>query len=223
MSHDTPTHTALQALLQFQTGTPVDGLPAYGADRLAAELELFPQWCVQREFGRHWEATEQALWARICAHLVGSAQAQSRVAVREGQGAVAGPITCDIAALLRDGGLAENESAELDLVIRWWDAARRAGLPVEADFGECWRALEWMGLHRHLMLLGQACQNRQEAAQSAAENEAGGVAEMAHTARVATLLAASSKVALRYAPLKPLLRLLQPLQGAPAVGAGYTF
>ncbi len=215
----------MQALLQFQTRVPVDGLPAYGADRLQAELELFPAWCVQREFGRQWDAAEQALWQRIGALLVGSAQAQPRVAVHGsgwslpadlptgGDGAVAGPITCDIAALLRDGGPAEDEGEELDLAIRWWDGARRAGLPVDADFGECWRALEWMSLQRQLMLLGRACRDR---------HEQGGEADEAHAAELAMRLAAASKIALRYGPLKPLLRLLQPLQGQ-APGAGYTF
>lgn len=215
----------MQALLQFQIRVPVDGLPAYGADRLLAELELFPVWCVQREFGRSWNASEQALWARVSAQLVGSAQAQPRIAVRGrgsladahtrpgAQGAVAGPITCDIAALLRDGGVAEDEGAALDLAIRWWDGARRAGLPVDPDFGECWRALEWMGLQRQLMLLGLACRDR---------HDSGTAAAAAHAARLATLLAAASKVTLRYGPLKPLLRLLQPLQGD-TVGAGYTF
>lgn len=225
LTTDSPLRAAVQALLHFQASVPVDGLPAYGADRLLAELELFPLWCVQREFGRQWDAAEQALWTRVSAQLVGSAQAQPRIAVRggwsvadtgpvpEGGKAVAGPITCDIAALLRDGGMAEDEGAELDLAIRWWDGARRLGLPVDVDFGECWRALEWMGLQRQLMLLGQACRERHE----------GGAADAAsHGARFAPLLAAASKVALRYGPLKPLLRLLQPLQGE-TLGAGYTF
>ena len=41
--------------------------------------------------------------------------------------------------------------------MRWWQQARRAGLPVDADFGEFWRALEWMGLQRHLKVLGIFC------------------------------------------------------------------
>lgn len=225
MTTDSPTRAALQALLQFQAGVPVEGLPAYGADRVQAELDGFRAWCVQGAFGRAWDAAEQALWARVGAQLVGSAQAQPRVATRGGwsvdlahtppdaRAAVAGPITCDIAALLRDDGVGEDEGAELDLAIRWWDGARRLGLPVDPDFGECWRALEWMGLQRQLMLLGLACRERHE---RGVEHDA------AHGARVARLLAAASKVALRYGPLKPLLRLLQPLQGA-TVGAGYTF
>jgi N-acetylmuramate 1-kinase len=225
LTTDAPLHAAVQALLQFQSRVPADGLPVYGADRLQAELDLFPVWCVQHTFKRRWNAAEQALWARVGAQLVGSAQAQPRVAVRGGwsladaaappddRAAVTGPITCDIAALLRDGGVAEDEGAELDLAIRWWDGARRAGLPVDPDFGECWRALEWMGLQRQLMLLGQACRDTPGS---------GAAADTAHAARLANLLAGASKVALRYGPLKPLLRLLQPLQGE-TVGAGYTF
>ncbi|MBA4175816.1 MAG: hypothetical protein C0505_04550 [Leptothrix sp. (in: Bacteria)] len=218
---------AISALLRFQASTPADGLPPYGADRLLAELELFAAWCVQRESGRPWDAADQALWARVSAQLVGSAQAQPRIAVRAprppaagpgGAELLAGPITLEIAALLRDGGAAEDEAAELDLAIRWWEGARRESLPVDADFGECWRALEWMGLLRQLTLLGQACRARQEEAANGAAVEP----NPAHGANVASLLAAASKVALRYGPLKPLLRLLQPLQGE-TVGAGYTF
>ena len=38
--------------------------------------------------------------------------------------------------------------------MRYWDKARRAGLPVCADFGDFYRDLEWMGLQRHLKVLG---------------------------------------------------------------------
>ena len=34
------------------------------------------------------------------------------------------------------------------------DEARKAGLPVGDDFGEFYRAVEWMGLQRHLKILG---------------------------------------------------------------------
>jgi aminoglycoside/choline kinase family phosphotransferase len=215
---------ALQALLQFQTQVPAAGLPAPGEAQLAEDLALFPAWCIQREFGITWTAAEQALWTRVATHLVGSAAAQPVVAVRgrwglaDGEqapgavGAVAGPITSDLVALLRDTPHTDDEAVELDWAVRWWEGARRAGLPVEADFGEFWRALEWMGLHRQLVRLGRQCRECHEAAANTT-----GLRE-----RLAPGLAAASKVALRYGPLKPLLRLLPPAQGA-AVGAGYTF
>jgi N-acetylmuramate 1-kinase len=41
--------------------------------------------------------------------------------------------------------------------VRYWQQARAAGLPVDADFGIFWRQLEWMGLQRHLKVLGIFC------------------------------------------------------------------
>jgi aminoglycoside/choline kinase family phosphotransferase len=38
--------------------------------------------------------------------------------------------------------------------VRYWQRAAKAGLPVDADFGEFWRAVEWMGLQRHLKVAG---------------------------------------------------------------------
>jgi aminoglycoside/choline kinase family phosphotransferase len=219
MPDDTRMRAALQALLHFQMSVPVAHLPIYGAQRMAEKLALFPAWCVQGEFGQTWSVADEALWSRISARLIDSAMAQPVVAVRGGwsladgeqppgaDGAVAGPITCDLAALLRDEPSTDDESLEIDWAVRWWQDARGAGLPVDADFGEFWRALEWMGLQRHLALLGARYQAR---------HQGGAVTDLA------PLLAAASKVALRYGPLKPLLRLLQPLQGAP-VAAGYTF
>ncbi len=217
------TQNALQALLQFQLQVSAAGLPPYGAERLQQELALFPEWCVQREFGQSWTAAEQAIWARVSAVLVDAIAAQPVVATcggwpRVGDGAsetppdpsaaLAGPITCDLVSVLRDTPITDDESVELDVTIRWWQQARSAGLPVDADFGEFWRQLEWMSLQRDLMLLGRHCQAKHR--------------DAAPAVSLAPWLAGASKVALRYGPLKPLLRLLQPLQGAP-LQAGYTF
>lgn len=211
---------ALQALLQFQLQVPVAGLPPYAAPRLAQELALFPEWCVQRQFGQAWTTAEAALWMRVSGLLVDGIAAQPVVAVRggwpladeappsDGSTALAGPITCDLACLLWDASFTDDESLELDLSIRWWQQARSAGLPVDDDFGEFWRGLEWMGLQRRLLLLGRACRAQHQDGAAAVD--------------LAPWLAGASKVALRYGPLKPLLRLLQPLQNAP-LSVGYTF
>ena len=70
------------------------------------------------------------------------------------QDAVYGPITYDIASLMRDAFLSWDEDFVLDITIRYWQNARKAGLPVGDDFGEFYRAVEWMGLQRHLKILG---------------------------------------------------------------------
>jgi len=47
------------------------------------------------------------------------------------QDAVRGPITYDIACLLRDAFISWEEEQELDWAVRYWQRARQAGLPVE--------------------------------------------------------------------------------------------
>ena len=222
---------ALSALVHWQQGVPAAALPRYDEALLVRELALFPQWCVEREFGITWSAEEQGTWRRLCQLLTASALAQPVVAVHadwmprnlmpasagaaspgilDFQDAVAGPVTYDLASLLRDAFLSWEEEQELDWAVRWWQQARRAGLPVDADFGEFWRALEWMGLQRHLKVLGIFCRLKHRDGKPRYAQD------------LPRFFAYAQRVALRYAPLKPLVRLLEPLSGA-AVRAGYTF
>ena len=76
------------------------------------------------------------------------------IGVLDFQDAVYGPVTYDIASLLRDAFLSWEEDFVLDITVRYWQQARKAGLPVGDDFGEFYRAVEWMGLQRHLKILG---------------------------------------------------------------------
>ena len=65
-----------------------------------------------------------------------------------------GPITYDVVSLVRDAFISWQDEQVLDWSVRYWEKARAARLPVHADFGEFWRAFEWMGLQRHLKVLG---------------------------------------------------------------------
>jgi aminoglycoside/choline kinase family phosphotransferase len=164
---------AIRALVQWQTRADASALPPYDDALLRRELQLFPDWCVTRECGVTWTPDEQQTWQSACDALVASALAQPTVAVHRDymprnlmvtaannpgvldfQDAVRGPITYDLACLLRDAFISWDEERVLDWSVRYWEKAKRAGLPVDADFGEFWRALEWMGLQRHLKVLG---------------------------------------------------------------------
>ena len=94
--------------------------------------------------------------AGLLAPSAGTAESlsPSRLGVLDFQDAVYGPITYDIASLMRDAFLSWDEEFVLDITIRYWQKARKAGLPVGDDFGEFYRAVEWMGLQRHLKILG---------------------------------------------------------------------
>ncbi len=223
---------ALRALVHFQAHVPAAGLPPYDAALLQRELALFPEWCVRREFGITWTDAERESWDRICALLVASALAQPTVAVHRDwmprnlmladpnpgildfQDAVRGPIAYDVASMLRDAFISWDEAREIDWAVRWWEMARRAGLPLGDtlghDFGEFWRALEWMGLQRHLKVLGIFCRLKHR------DGKPRYAEDLPRFFNYAT------RVAMRYRPLQPLLKLLEPLSGQ-RLEAGYTF
>ena len=232
---DTLMRDAIAALVRWQVQVPADALPACDEAQLERELELFPEWCVGRACGRHWSAAERAQWDEVCRRLVADMLGQPQLAVHadwmprnlmrssggpggpgilDFQDAVRGPIAYDIASLLRDAYISWDEEREIDWAIRWWEQARRAGLPVEADFAEQWRAIEWCGLQRHLRVLGVFCrlEHRDGKPQYAQD--------------LPRFLGYATRVALRYRPLAPLVPLLEPLLeplGAAPLQTGYTF
>ncbi len=216
---------AIAALIVWQRDIPAESLPAYDDTLLRRELALFPEWCVVKECGAVWSADAAAVWADACDRLVASALALPRVAVHRDwmprnlmvadpnpgildfQDAVAGPIVYDVASLLRDAFISWDEERELDWAVRYWQAARTVGLPVDADFGEFWRGLEWMGLQRHLKVLGIFCRLKHRDAKPA------------YSADLPRFFAYAHKVASRYSTLRPLGRLLEPLMGATTIEA----
>ncbi|OYV01404.1 MAG: aminoglycoside phosphotransferase [Burkholderiales bacterium PBB5] len=225
---------ALGALVHWQQHMDGTGLPAYDDALLRRELALFPQWCVQREFGITWTDKQEATWAKLCDRLVASALAQPQVVVHRDwmprnlmvatpnpgildfQDAVVGPVTYDIASLLRDAFHSWDEPQEIDWAVRWWQQARAAGVLGEpgedamaTDFGECWRALEWMGLQRHLKVLGIFCRLKHRDGKPA------------YSADLPRFFAYAAKVALRYVELKPLVALIEPMAG-PLTTTGFS-
>ena len=163
---------ATDALVRWQLATRPDVLPPYDEALLQREMALFPDWYVARHLGRTLSSERQSELQRIFALLASSALAQPKVFVHRDymprnlmvcepnpgvldfQDAVIGPISYDMVSLLRDAFLSWDEEPVLDWTVRYWEKAKRAGLPVDADFGEFWRAFEWMGLQRHLKVLG---------------------------------------------------------------------
>jgi len=222
---DTLMRDAIAALLRWQESPDAATLPPYDDALLRRELALFPDWCVTREYGVTWSADEQAIWRAACDLLVASALAQPRVAVHRDymprnlmvstpnpgildfQDAVHGPISYDVASLLRDAFISWDEEQELDWAVRYWEAARKAALPVPADFGDFWRQLEWMGLQRHLKVLGIFCRLKHRDGKPA------------YSADLPRFFGYAHKVSARYNALRPLSRLLEPLMGAQRIEA----
>ncbi len=218
---------AIVALVQWQRQGNTEGLPPYDDALLRRELALFPQWCVEREFAVTWSDAQQRTWHNVCDTLVASALAQAQVTVHRDfmprnlmvctpnpgildfQDAVCGPASYDPACLLRDAFISWDEALELDWAVRYWEAARKAGVPLPDDFGEFWRQLEWMGLQRHLKVLGIFCRLKHRDAKPNYSQDLPRFFSYAH------------KVATRYAPLRPLTGLLEPLMGVQRQEAFY--
>ncbi|MDR0247709.1 MAG: phosphotransferase [Burkholderiales bacterium] len=164
---------AITALVAWQRSTEPQALPAYDEALLRRELDLFPDWFVAKHCGHELRDTERAMLERTFALLIATARAQPQVFVhrdyhvrnlmdvtenRPGvldfQDAVVGPITYDLVSLLRDAYVVWDEEQQLDWAIRYWERARAAGLPITVRFDNFWRDFEWMGVQRHLKVVG---------------------------------------------------------------------
>lgn len=165
---------ALAALVRLQSDSRADSFAPYDADKLRAEMELFAQWYVGRHLGLSLSPEDRGILDEAFELLTRSALAQPQVHVHRDyhsrnlmvlpggrnpgvldfQDAVYGPITYDLVSLLKDAYIRWEEEQVLDWAIRYWERARAAQLPVAGDFGEFYRDFEWMGLQRHLKVLG---------------------------------------------------------------------
>ena len=134
----------------------------------------------------------------------------TRLGILDFQDAVYGPITYDIASLMRDAFLSWDEDFCLDVTIRYWEKARKAGLPVGNDFGEFYKGVEWMGLQRHLKVAGIFAR---------LSLRDGKPHYLADTPRFIAYMRATCG---RYMELKPLLRLIERVEGIP-VPTAYAF
>jgi hypothetical protein len=218
---------ATDALLRWQLATRKGELPPYDEALLRRELNLFPEWYLARHKGFELKAAQQNDLEGVYRLLVDSALAQPRVYVHRDymprnlmvcdpnpgvldfQDAVEGPISYDMVSLVRDAFISWDEERVIDWAVRYWDKARKARLPVAADFAEFWRGFEWMGLQRHLKVLGIFAR---------LTYRDGKAKYVGDTPR---FLGYARAVAQRYAALNPLARLLDELEGRPR-RAAYT-
>lgn len=223
---------ANEALVAIQLASRPGMLPDYDRALLSRELDLFPDWYVARHLGVALDDEQRATLRGVFAKILDNNLAQPQVFVHrdyhsrnlmvsgEGfaanpgiidfQDAVYGPITYDLASLYRDAYIHWEEAQELDFVIRYWERARLAGLPVHEDFHDFYRDYEWMGAQRQLKVLGIFARLSQR------DGKHGYLKDMP------TVLAYLRQTCERYGELRPLARLLDQLEKKP-VATGLTF
>ena len=220
------------ALVAIQRASRLGVLPDYDRALLARELDLFPDWYVARHLGATLDADQQASLRAVFAKILDNNLAQPRVFVHRDyhsrnlmvsghdypanpgiidfQDAVYGPITYDLASLYRDAYIRWEEAQELDFVIRYWEMARAAGLPVHDDFNDFYRDYEWMGAQRQIKVLGIFARLSQRDGKHGYLND------------MPTVMAYLRRTCQRYGELAPLARLLDQLEKKP-VATGFTF
>ena len=226
---------AVDALVRWQKASKPGMLPVYDEALLQRELGLFPQWYVQQHRGIALDAKmaetlrssfalivrENLSWPQVYVHrdfmprnlmlpAPSGEPIDHRLGVLDYQDAVYGPVTYDIASLMRDAFVSWDEEFVLDVTIRYWEKARAAGLAVGNDFGLFYRGVEWMGLQRHLKVAGIFAR---------LTLRDGKPQYLADTPRFIGYIRATCG---RYGELKPLLRLIEAVEGIEAQG-GYAF
>lgn len=216
------------ALIRIQQASRPGVLPEYDRALLTRELMLFPEWYVAKHLGVTMTDEQTATLDTAFERLLANNLAQPQVYVHRDwhsrnlmvsdpnpgildfQDAVYGPITYDLASIYRDAYIQWDEEMQLDWVIRYWEKARAARLPVPDDFGAFWRDFEWMGAQRHIKVLGIFARLYHR------DGKDGYLKDMPRVMRYLR------KTCERYDELKPLLFLLDALQDKqPQVG--YTF
>jgi aminoglycoside/choline kinase family phosphotransferase len=220
---------AIDSLVLLQTQSQPDVLPEYDREFLKRELMIFPEWYINKHLGVTLTDEQNANLHKVFDALLANIMAQPQVFVHRDyhsrnlmlvdkgnpgildfQGALYGPLTYDLVSLLRDAYVQWDEEMVLDWAIRYWEKAKKAGLPVAPDIDSFYRDFEFMGLQRHLKILGI-------------------FARLAHRDGkqhylddIPTVMDYVRKTSHRYKDLIPLLRLLDVLEET-APQFGYTF
>ena len=219
---------ATDALIAIQLTSRKNELPPYDEALLLREMRLFPEWYVAKHLQTTLDEKQSATLESIFQRIIQNNLAQPQVYVHRDyhsrnlmvtepspgildfQDAVYGPITYDLASLFKDAYIRWEEAEVLDWLINYWEKARTAGLPVHSDFADFYRDYEWMGVQRHLKVLGIF------ARLSHRDGKDGYLKDLP------LVMDYLRKACERYIDLKPLLRLLDVLEkNQPAWGLSF--
>jgi N-acetylmuramate 1-kinase len=221
------------------SNNPLWPLPPYNREVLLRELMLYPDWYIAQHKRIELTEKERTSMLACFDLIINNNLAQPKVAVHRDyhsrnlmvltnpdfansnaampqlgvidfQDALDGPITYDLVSLLRDAYIEWREPEVIDWAISYWERARKADLPVSDQFGEFYKDFEWMGLQRHIKVLGIF------ARLAIRDGKERYVADMPLVAKYC--LAAAQ----RYIALKPLANLMLRIEGQQNT-VGFTF
>lgn len=222
---------ALGALLAMQLASQPDVLPEYSREKLRQEMELFPEWFVQRHKGVTLSDKERKQLDQVFEQILDMNCAEPKVYVHRDfhsrnlmllpgtgtpgvidfQDAVYGPLSYDLVSLFKDAYIEWDEEQTIDWLVRYWQTARQLGLPVREHFADFYREYEWMGVQRHLKVLGIFARLYHR------DGKDGYLKDLPLVMRYL------KKACKRYGELAPLYVLLDKLDESEKTTVGYTF
>lgn len=166
--------SALDSLFRLQTNTDIATcrLPHYDRPLLNRELGIFEEWFLQQCLNVTVSADDQAILDKTRSILIESALDQPKVCVHRDyhsrnlmylngdspgildfQDAVIGPVTYDLASLLRDCYITWPENQVEQWMTDYFHRLHQAGL-IDCTIGQFKRWFDLMGLQRHLKAIG---------------------------------------------------------------------
>jgi aminoglycoside/choline kinase family phosphotransferase len=166
---------ALKSLRTMQTADPgiAQDLPRYDRAMLLREMKLMPEWFLTRHLALTIEAPERAMLEGLFESLVESAVSQpacfvhrdyhsrnllvaleNNPGILDFQDAVRGPVTYDLASLLKDCYIAWPPARVRQWLLQYRESLLEAGFKLDADAAQFIRWFDLMGLQRHIKVLG---------------------------------------------------------------------
>ncbi len=219
---------AIDALVRIQLSSRPSELPEYDRALLNREVMLFPDWYIQRHLNATLTKDQRSQFVALFDTVVKRNLSEGKVYVHRDyhsrnlmistpnpgildfQDAVYGPVSYDLVSLLKDAYVSWEEERVLDWTARYWEKARKASLPVPSDFGEFYKDFEWMGVQRHLKVLGIFARLWYR------DGKDGYLKDLP------LVMSYLRKACARYGELRLMVKLLDELEGAPSV-TGLTF
>jgi aminoglycoside/choline kinase family phosphotransferase len=165
--------SAFSSLRLMQQVAPLDTLPVFDGQRLATEMNLFPEWFLMNYLQLNLDSDDQALLESLNTSLISAALQQPVVFVHRDyhcrnlmviddgppgiidfQDAVAGPVTYDLASLLKDCYHRFPRPQVVSWVQDFYEQLQREGVDVGTDAAGFLRWFDLMGMQRHLKCAG---------------------------------------------------------------------
>jgi aminoglycoside/choline kinase family phosphotransferase len=164
---------AIDSLIKIQLCSPRDiKLPVYNSTLLEQEMNLFPEWFLDK----HLSIAIPEFLRTTFNHLITSALTQPQVVVHRDyhsrnlmhtdknspgiidfQDAVIGAISYDLVSLLRDCYISWPEDKIKQWIQYYLSTAQQQGLLTDISIQQFTQWFDWMGLQRHIKILGIFC------------------------------------------------------------------